>query len=233
MTPRIRPLLLTLVCGAVVAPSAEAQQIPSPYRYLETGQQAGAFVGTLAPGRGAFGLAPGPGTLLGVRYGIEISGPFSLEGVARGLSTTRDVLDPRRAPGDRKIGEADALLTSLDVRLKFTLTGRRTWYGLSPYVMAGGGIVWNMGGEQEIDERLLPADRYSFGTSFLALLGLGVRWLPTDYLELRADGGLDLYQIDTPVGYQDPDRDLGFEFAAPESEWVNGLEGTFGIAIRY
>lgn len=233
MDRRVFTLLPILICWCAAPPSANAQQIPSPYRYVETGQGAGAFIGVLDPGRGVFQLGPGAGTLLGVRYEITVSGPFSIEGVARGLSTTRDVRDPRRTPGDRKIGEADALLTSLDARVKFTLTGRRTWHGLSPYVMAGGGIVWDMEGQAEIDDRLRPEDRYEFGTSFLGLLGLGIRWLVADHLELRADGALDLYQIDTPAGYRDPDRDLGLDVVAPESEWVNGLEGTVGISVRF
>lgn len=226
-------LLLAAAWAGASPRSGEAQQIPSPYRYIETSQEAGAFVGAVDPGTGRFEVGPGAGTLLGLRYAIEVAGPFSLEGVGRVVSTTRDVRDPTQPEGERKVGEADVLLTSLEGRAKFSLTGRRTWHGLSPYVQAGGGVVWDMAGSSAVDERVLPDDRFEFGTSFLGYLGLGARWLPTEHIQVRADGGLDLWQIDTPEGYRNPDRDLGFESAPPESEWVSGLEATVGIAIRW
>lgn len=231
---RIIVTAILAVAWAALAPRAgEAQEIPSPYRYIETNQEAGGFVGVLDPGTGRFELGPDAGTVLGLRYGIEVTGPFSLEGVARTLSSTRDVRDPTKPQDERKVAEADVLLTALEGRAKFSLTGRRTWNGLSPFVLAGGGVVWDMEGTSESDEAVLPRDRFEFGTSFLGFLGLGARWLPTRHLQIRADGGLNLWQLDTPDGYRDPDRGLGFESAPPESQWVSGLEGTLGIAIRW
>lgn len=231
---RIRfALLLAAVCTAALARTGEAQQIPSPYRYIETAQEAGAFAGVLSPSTGRFDFGPRPGALLGLRYGIEISGPFSIEGVARTLSTTRRVKDPRREEGDRTIGEADVLLTAVEGRLKFSLPGRRTWHGLGPYLLVGGGLVGNLAGSAEVEEVLRAEDRFDFGLSFLGFLGLGTRWLPTDRLQLRLDGGFNLWQLDTPRGYRDPDRDLGFEAPPPENEWVSGLEATLGIAYRW
>lgn len=226
-------LPLTVALLGLVPRAGEGQQIPSPYRYIETGQEAGAFVGTLNPGAGRFEIGPRAGTQLGLRYAIEVGGPFSIEGVARTLSSTRDVRDPTKPEGERTVGEADVLLASVEARAKFSLTGRRTWHGVSPFAVAGGGVVWDTEGLSEVDERVLPRDRYEFGTSFLGYLGLGVRWIPLERVQLRIGGGFDLWQIDTPQGYLSPERDLGFESAPPQSEWVNGLEGSFGIAFRW
>jgi len=229
----ILPTILALVCGGLSARPAAAQTIPSPYRYIDTGQEAGLFLGTMSSAAGRFDLGSKSGRLYGARYSIELGGPFSLEGVGRILSTTRDVRDPARDQGDRTIGQADVRLASLDARVKFSLTGRRTWHRLSPYALAGGGISWDMAGASELDQQLLPDDRFSFGTSFLALLGAGVRWLPVRSVELRADGGLELWQLDTPSGYLDTTRDLGFTSAPPQKEWVSGLQGSVGLALRW
>lgn len=229
----IGTVVLAVTCAALAPRGGEAQQIPSAYRYVETSQEAGAFAGVLDSGTGRFDLGPDAGTVLGLRYAIEVSGPFSLEGVARTVSSTRDVRDPTQPEGERTVGEADVLLTALEGRAKFSLTGRRTWNGLSPFLVAGGGIVWDMAGASESDEAVLPQDRFDFGTSFLGYLGLGGRWLPTRHIQVRADGGFNLWQLDTPEGYRAQDRDLGFESPPPESEWVSGLGGTLGIAIRW
>jgi hypothetical protein len=211
--------------------SGEAQTISSPYRYVEQRQEAGAFVGHLSPDRGRFGYGPGPGLLLGARYGLELTGPLALEGVVASFPTTRDVINPAREEGDRIVGEADMALVMLEARLRFTLTGRRTWYRLQPYVVAGGGFAFDVEGVQRDDVvNLEERDRFDFGTKFMGSLGTGVRWLFTDRLGLRAEGLLSLWKLDTPSGYEDPAR--GFE-AVPESEWTNATGFTVSLTWRW
>lgn len=206
-----------------------AQTIPSAYRFIETAQEGGAFVGLLSTDRGRFGFAPGSGTVAGVRYGIEIGGPFSFEAVARYLMGSRDVIDPERPEGSRKAGEADAGIAMIDGRLKFSFLGRRLWNGFGPYFVAGGGVAVDAAGEQPEDERILADDRFEFGTSFLGVLGLGARWLPSDRLVFRTDLTFNLWQVETPRGYRTVERDLD----APEDEWLRALGITFGAALRF
>lgn len=228
-----KALLPVFVLGLLAGPgAARAQEIPSPYRYIETAQEVGIFGGILSPGTGQFDLGPKEGPAGGVRYAIELSGPFSLEGVGRTLVSERDLRDPRRAVGDRVVGTADVLLTSVDARLKFSLNGRRTWHGLGPYVVAGAGLAFDLAGEPAVDEDVLPAvHRFDFGTSFIGLMGLGVRWIPRDDFELRLDGEFDLWQLDTPSGYLDNPE--FFENPPPENEWVSALGLTLGAAFRW
>lgn len=221
-----------LAClGALLLPvSAVGQSIPSPYRPIENGQEAGVFLGTFSASTGQFDLGPKSGLLLGARYAVEVGGPVFIEGMTSLLPTTRDIIDPRRAEGDRSIGEADVNLFAIDVRLGFSLTGRRTWNGISPYLLLGGGIAFDGAKRADLEEALLPEDRFEFGTSFTTALGGGVRYVVSERLMLRSDFTLNLWKLSTPTGFDDPAKGLE---SVPEDEWVGGLGLTLGASWRF
>ena len=224
--------LATLVGATLLAVAAEssAQAIPSPYRFVETAQEAGAALGFLRPDRGRFSFGPGPGQVLGSHYQIRVGGPFSLQGVAAYMPTTRDVIDPRRDEGDRKIGEADATIASVDARLHFTLTGDRTWNRLAPHFVVGGGVAFDMAPGQAIDGDLEGDDRFEFGPSFLGVLGIGFSVSASERIVLRGESIATYWKLNTPRGYLRVDRDLG---SPGESEWVSGVGLSFGAAYRF
>lgn len=226
----MRVLCLTSAALALLAGTGiTAQTIPSPYRFIEARQEAGVFVGIQDMGIGRFGFGPEPGPQLGVRYGVDVSGPFGLEGLVRFSPTTRRVIDPETADL-RDVGEADALMTIAEARIRFSFPGRRTWHGLSPHILFGAGVAFDLAGSQEADDRILIDDRFDFGTSFTGMFGAGVRWIPGGSFTIRADGGLDLWQLETPRGFSAPNRPfVGVE----ENEWVSGLSFSLGAAIRF
>lgn len=228
---RIRsfPVLASL-CALACAEAASAQSVPSPYRFFETSHEAGVFWGQLSPGRGPFDLGPGPGPVVGVRYGLEVSGPLSLEAAVSYMPTTRKVVDPGRVEGDRVIDEAESEILVGDIRVKLSLTGRRTWHGLNPFLVAGGGVTVDLSGEQPEDERLLVDDRFEMGTGFLGVAGGGLRWFLSDRVVVRGDALLNLWKLDIPRGWRDPARELG---PVGEGEWVSGPLLTVGIGYRF
>lgn len=223
-------LLLLGVILTVLPRGAPAQVIPSPFEFLEKRQEAGVFLGQMAPGVGRFGYGPKSSLALGARYGIHLSGPFGLEAVGTMLPTDRDLIDPGRDEGDRVIGDVPATLISLDGRLRFSLTGDRTWHGVAPFLFTGGGLVFDVAGDDEAEEDLLADDRFEFGTSFLGLLGGGLRWFPGDRLVVRFEGALSLWQLKSPRGFRDPERE--FE-GVEEKEWVSGPSFSVGIGFRF
>lgn len=226
----LRPLLALAVGTALFHGSLPAQTIPSPYRFIETRQEVGLFGGFFSPGTGRFGFGPGPGPQWGARYGINLSGPFGLEAVVTHVPTTRDIVDPGRAEGDRVVGEMSSQLIKLEGRVRFSLTGDRTWHGIAPFVGTGGGFIFDVSKDNSDEALLLPGDRFSFGTSFLGSLGGGVRWFPTKRFLVRGDLFLQLYQLKTPRGYSDPER--GFR-GVDEKEWVSGPSFSLGISYRF
>lgn len=215
----------------IVAPlRIEGQTIPSPYRFLENRQEAGVLGGYTSPGTGRFGYGPKPGVVVAGRYGVQLGGAFFLDGVLGYNPTTRDVVDPTRDPGTRVVGEADVNLMSIDARLRFSLTGDRSWKGLNPFLLMGGGLMWDLAGLSDADALVLPNDQFQFGTKFLALFGGGARFLISRNLLVRADFSVNMYQLSTPTGYQDPDRGLG---AVGEKEWVSGPTISLGLAWHF
>ncbi len=240
MTPR-RPFCASALLLSVVAPAilglagggraVHAQTIPSSYRFIDRGQGTSVFWGTMFLTQGSLDLGPKSGSFAGARYAIEASGPLFLEGLVTYLPTTRDVIDPRRALGDRKIGETDMHMLMADARLDFSLTGRRTWNRLSPHLFFGGGLALDLAGDNEFSEILEPEDVYDFGAAFTASSGTGIRFVLSSRLMLQAEASLTLWKINTPTGFDDPAKrpqtdELTLE-PIVQSEWVRG----YGVSI--
>ncbi|HEY8470706.1 MAG TPA: hypothetical protein VIL18_13730 [Longimicrobiales bacterium] len=223
-------------CALASAPAPGAgQQIRSPYRFLEQTQAGGLFVGYLGTDRGRFDLGPGPGPLLGGRYGIRLSGPFTIEGEAAFLPTSRFVigLDQDTIAPDSIVSrpvrlgrESDQSLLLLLAGLRFNLTGPRTYRNLQPYLLAGGGAVIELSDEDRGTD--LPSDaRFDFGTSFAGHLGGGVEWFAMRRLGLRLDGRLVFWEIDLPRAFQTEVP------RAPDDEWVQHFYVSAGAAIHF
>ena len=214
-------------CGAV---PAAAQTIPSPFRFIDTRQEAGLFAGgNFFVGNGQYGIGPKESPYAGARYGITIGGPFSLDGVVTYAPSARDVKDPGESGELVTVGEADMQLLTADARIKFNFMGPRTWHRIAPFLLAGAGITFDLSGTQAADELLLPEDRYDFGTSFSGLLGAGFRWFPTTRILFRTDLTLQLWQQDIPPGYAT--RELLID--APESEWIQAWGISVGVAYNF
>ncbi|MBW3534372.1 MAG: hypothetical protein KY453_04005 [Gemmatimonadetes bacterium] len=229
MPIRSFPILASL-CALAWAEIGSAQSVPSPYRFFDTSHEIGVFGGQLSPGRGPFDLGPGPGPVVGVRYGLEVSGPISMEAAVSYMPTTRNVVDPGRVEGDRVIEEADVEILTADLRVKLSLTGRRTWNNLNPFLVAGGGVTVDLSGGQPEDERLLVDDRFEMGTGFIGVAGGGLRWFLSDHFVARGDALLNLWKLDMPLGWRDPERELG---PVGEGAWVSGPLLTLGIGYRF
>lgn len=226
-------LVACLATASIVAAapgSSAAQTIPSPFRYVETRQEVGLFAGTSSVAAGRFGFGPAGGFTTGARWGIELSGPLGFETVAGVVSGTRDVINPAKVVGDQSIGETDVLMGVVDARLRFTFTGDRTWRRLSPFIVAGGGVAFDLSPTSVLDEELAEDDRFEFSNSFFGTMGAGTRFYVTDRLALRGDAVFSLWKIGTPPGFSDPER--GFT-AVEESEWVSGAHLTLALVIRY
>jgi len=220
---------VAVLCGVLPRPAA-GQSIPSPYAFVEGRQEVGAVAGWMNAGTGRFGYGPKEGPVLGVRYAVDVSGPGSLEGSVTFMDGVRDVVSPTRPEGDGAIGEANVLLTMIDLRLRLTATGARTWHGLSPFIVLGAGVAFDPAKASVADALLDPDERFEFGTKFIGTAGPGVRWSINRHLALRTDLGLSIWQLKTPSGFGDPTLGL---LNVAESEWVSSTQFTASFIFRW
>lgn len=225
--------LLAVVPGlvALMAPtSVSGQTIPSPYRFIDHRQDAGFFVGFAQDRRGELGIGPGGGTLIGGRYSINLSNPLAAELSGYALPTNREVYDVRPGTGLVPKGKADLLVLAFDARLRFTLTGGRTWHGLAPFILAGGGVVGSLASPTELESDIAPQNRLDFGPGTLLLTGAGFRWIPQGRLTFRADATLHLWRVAAPPGFVEVMSDIG---PYSQKDWVSVGAAIFGLSYRF
>lgn len=225
MTPRTYSLLLALCsCFALTPSAAAAQQISSPYRFIEERQSANLFVGYFATNSGDLDLGPESGLAAGGRYGVRLSGPFVLEGTVGVLPTTRMVFDT--IPGGQ-IEEADLNILFTDAALRFDVTGPRTFYNFLPFLSFGAGAAVQLGSDDGVNDTLQQDVRYRFGTTFAGQFGGGVEWLGWRRLGIRADARNMLWRVRTPPAFldQDPSR--------PSREWTQNFLFSLGLSYRF
>ena len=208
------------------------QVVPSHYRFLESRQEVVFFVGTSDPSPGQLRIGMGSATVYGGRYSIDVGSAMTIEFGSTIFAGDREVVDPRRAVGDRQIGVSDLTVAALEVRFRLNLTGHRSWHRMRPFVLAGGGLAFSTSEDETLEEAIeLPAtDRFSFGKRFTTVVGGGIAIHASPRFTIRLDASLNLWKISTPPGFTDLSRDFG---AVPDSEWVGAPAFTVGTAIRF
>lgn len=221
--------VLLLLC--VLWPAAgRAQDITSPYRFMETRQSGMLFGGYLSTSLGALELGPASAPIFGARYNLIISGPFGLEAEVGRFASTRMVLDTVPADTTRRVlGEADFSAISALAALRFNLTGARTYHRLLPYVLFGLGAVVDVSGESSLEEDLGSDLKFDFGTSFAGVLGTGIEWLSDGGFGIRLDARNILWKLKTPRAFL-----LRTEGATlPSDEWSQNFSFTAGLVYHF
>ena len=227
---RLRKLEAGLACLlALTAPTpgdASAQGISSPYEFIQGTHTGALIVGTIGAARGELGIGPGGGTLVAARYGIELRGPLAMDVHGLFVSTDRTVFDPVAETGLVEVGPARTLLVGLEARLRFTVTGRRTWHRTAPYVVLGAGLAGDLAGPPSIEAEIVPEAHFNFGPSVLGVTGAGIRVIATDRIEFRGEANYRIWKLGTPAAFRDLETVLGAPVS--EEEWL----GPFAFALE-
>jgi len=194
--------ILTSFVGNPLFPiGAEAQTIPSPYRFIEGRHTVGLFGGPFSMGRGELSLGPGNGTALGAVYGIEVRGPLALEANVLAIRANREIYRPTASQTIESMGAVTTNLVGAEVRLRFSVTGARTWNGLAPYLFGGGGLVTPTGGRTEIEAEFNDAQYLDFKRKGVWSVGAGTRWYLTPQIGIRAEASYRTWVIKVPAAF--------------------------------
>src|SRR5262245_33174397 len=129
--------LLPFLALFLVALPVRAQQINSPYRFVDTKQEAGPLVAYFSPAKGDLGLGATDDPAFGGRYTYRFTGAFALQAEVMYFPTEHAVLDTLVVNNAfQQIGTASQSLLIATGGLRFNITGARTWHNLQPFAFA-------------------------------------------------------------------------------------------------
>lgn len=231
-----------LLCLGLVGPAhVAAQNIPSPYRFVEGSQGLYAFGARILTDRGQLDLGPGSGIGLGVGYLVRIGGPFNFTARVTYFPTERRVYDDESTLADStalredpmvglvQIGTGDMTMMLLDASLRFDATGPRTWNRIQPFVVLGVGGVFAASADHSAEE-ILPSDRelrFRLRNGFTGHIGAGFEVHLSDRFTVQADARDLLWNLDYPRGFLETGRLVG------QDEWVQTAHLSLGLSYRF
>ena len=221
------------VLGVLLPAPALAQvgSLPqsSPFRDIEYRQSVTAFAGWFQAATDPADVAPRSGPLVGARYDVRIGGPALFTARLGTVFSERRILNPEETGAERVVGVREQGLYLGDVGLTLNLTGQKSWRDLVPYTQVGVGVVSDFKGRD--------VGGFKFGTTFAFNFGGGVRWVPRDRWEVRAEVADWLYQIQYPDSYYIPTTTGGSDAilraAQAKSVWKHNLALTIGTSYSF
>jgi hypothetical protein len=220
---------LFLACSLTLLRPLQAQQITSPYRFIETSHSLGIYAGYLLTDPGTPAVGPQNAPIVGIRYNLRLTGPLSGEAAISFAPSERQVIrDDTLVQGinPQPTGETPAMnLLFAEAGLRFHVTGARTWRGLAPYAVVTGGVAADLSGRTEADEALPEVQRFRFGPSFALGAGVGTDWFLSERLSLRLEARNHILRLQIPAGVQEALRS--------ENRWTNNFGLSLGTAFHF
>jgi hypothetical protein len=229
--------LLTLLATCASALEAQVGYPPreSPFRDLRERQAVTFFTGYYRAKKDPARVAPQSGPIFGAHYEWRASGPANITFDLARVSSERRVIDPERdascASQDREckyLGTWRWPLYMADVGAALALTGARSFHNLVPELRGGVGITTDFHSAPDVGE-------FAFGTRFALSWGAGIRWVPGNRFQLRADLLNRLYSIRYPDAYYIPANDGTSVFgnAQNKTAWLNNPAFTIGFSYLF
>lgn len=197
----------------------------SPYRDVSTAMRVTAVAGWYSGASDPAGVLPKDGPLVGVRWHAHVGGPAEIGVRLSMVSTERTVIDPALSAQDRVVEDRSVRLGMGDVVMVINLTGNKSWRRLVPYVHAGIGLI------SDFASRDVGGFRH--GTEFSFAYGAGVRFVPRDRFELRAELGSAFYNTEYPTSYFQPGADETSVLppTAARDAWRNNWSFVVGVSV--
>lgn len=230
-----------LALGFTGPAPAAAQNITSPYDFVDGSHGFYALGARVFTNRGTLDTGPGSGYAAALGYNLRISGPFNLgirvtyfptdRRVYTDSSTAADSVELRADPmtGMELVDIADLSLVLLDASLRFDLTGPRTWHRIQPYVVMGAGgaipATYAETGEEELP--LNVELRVRFRRGFTGHVGGGVEIHLSDHLTARVDARDILWKLHLPEGFLATGRVIDTD------QWVQTAHVSLGLSLRF
>jgi len=229
--------LAVLLGGASAGLAQEEGRIDSPYRWRERGFRIGLFGGYHRADRGSLDFGQGPAPIGGARLRLRVSSPLSFETGVSYAPAERWVVDPREEGGPVIVDTVSAGWLRADIGGQLSLPGARTWNGVQPYAVFGGGFVFGVdeGASEVFADPALEPFRYDISVAPQIHVGAGIELFPSDRIGIGLEFRDYLIRLSAPDGFLGAEVLQNLEDAgapAPDgSAWQHNLE--FGVVLWY
>lgn len=234
----LAPALIALgaapASGQEEADGSGEPTIDTPYRWIQRSLRIGVHGGHVAADRGTMDLGPGPTETLGARLRARISSPLSLEAGFTYGSSDRYVVDPRLEPSPGRVDTVGSEWVLAQAVVQFALTGARTWHGLHPYVLVGGGFLVGVSEPRspEMDDAG-ARNRFEINVAPSVQGGVGVEWLVSDRIGISVELRDHLWRVTTPDAFFDPQvlerMEQEGRQVPQETDWTHNLGLSVGV----
>jgi hypothetical protein len=196
--PRVAALafgLLVTVLGAAPA-AAQIGYDPekSPYEDAPFRQALSFSAGWWQTGRDPAEVSPGSAPVIGARYDWAIGSAGSIYLRQQVVLSSREPIDPFRAPDQRALGRFTWPLSVTDVGFNLQFTGQKTRSRLIPSATLGLGVLTDFIAERDVGG-------FAVGTSFMFSGGLGLTAVVTPRWRVRAEWGTFVHRYRYPDTY--------------------------------
>ena len=229
-------IAVTITASSAVA-GAQVGYPPrqSPFRDLRESQELSFYTGWFNAKKDPARVAPQSGPLVGAHYQWRASGPANVTFDLARVESERRVLDPEIsetcASANREckyLGSWRWPLYMADIGLGLALTGARSFHRIVPELRAGAGIVTDFHTAPDVGE-------FAFGTRFAIKWGGGIRWVPSDLFQVRADVTNHLYSLRYPDTYYQPavDDSQVLKLTQKKVIWLNNPAFTIGLSYLF
>ena len=222
--------LLAMLAGTPPILRAQEPSIDTPYRWIEKGMRFAVSPGYILTSRGSLGLGPGSTPTAAGRFRIRVSNPLSVGVNITYGNSDRRIVNPFAVGGPAVIDTVNSSWLLAEAAVQFTFTGSRTWHGIQPYLMFGGGGIFGLGEEVSplVEDLEIGRFVYEIGSAPSFLAGGGLEWLISRKVGLSFEVRDHIWRLKAPEGFFDPEiLEIILESGAPapnESEWTNNVE---------
>lgn len=234
---RAVPALLFVAACAASPLSAQQESIDSPYRWIERGFRIGLWGAYHAGDRGKLDYGQGPAIAYGAKARFRVSAPLNIEMGLTYAGADRWVVDPRIETGPAVVDTVSSGWLRLDLGVQVGLTGNRTWHGIQPYGLLGGGWAFGVGegGSAVFADPGLEGFRYRIGGGAPHVyVGTGFELFPSERIGVGLEVRDYLIRQKVPSAYTTRDvLDLLEEVGAPAPGTTWPMNFEFGISIWY
>lgn len=192
---------MAALCGVMVtvasAPAmAQVGYEPekSPYEDAPFRQALSFSAGWWQAGRDPAKVSPTSAPVIGARYDWAIGSAGSLYLRQQVVLSSRDPIDPFRAPDQRALGSFRWPLWVTDAGFHLQFTGQKARTRLIPSATLGIGVLTDLVGERDVGG-------FAVGTNFMFSGGLGLTFVVNPRWRVRAEWGTYVHRFRYPDTY--------------------------------